>query len=388
MKKIIVMMLCILLYTGVTHAGEIVAIVEDTPLSGFDVKQRAALMSLQQPGFNGGKNNKKVLDILIDEQIKGKEATKQGFTATDEDIKKAIAKLEAQNNLPAGGMTKVLSEHGIPLITLKTQVKADMLWLQVLQKNKANLTPVTDSEVAEKRKTLKKELAEPTFMVAEILLPKSANAEKIFDEIRQGGNFAQIAKEKSIAASKNKDGLVGWVKKDHYSPKVNAFLMQMNPGQLSRPIEQPNGTLLLFMLDKREASVDGMIEIWDMAQMAIPKGKTVALMPTILSQNNCLSFLKLGQKEGIPASIKRGMTNPGQLPPELRSDLGKNPDGTVFGPAQMPEGDLFFMRCGEKKQSLLPSDEEIRGQLELAKMEELSDKLLRQVKRYTTIEYK
>lgn len=387
MKKLILIS-AILLITGAVQAGEIVAIVGDTPISSYDVKNRAALMTLQQPTFNAGKNNKKVLDILVDEQIKGQEATKQGFKASEEDIKNAMAKLEKQNNLPAGGMTKVLKERGIPVTTIKTQIKADILWLQVLQKNKGNLKPVSEADLKKRQAEMKKELAEPSFLIAEILLPKSANAEKIFEEIRQGGNFADMARTYSIAPSKAKDGLVGWIKKDHYSAQINAFLIKMEPGQLSRPIDQKNGTLLLFMLDKRQASKDGTIDIWDMAQMATPKGKTVALMPTILEQNSCTAFLNFAGKNGIPVSIKRGMINPSQLPAELRADIDKHTDGTVVGPNKLPEGDLFFMRCGVQKESLLPPADNIRADLEISKMEELSNKLLRDVKRYATIEYK
>lgn len=387
MKKIFLMMTIIFL-AGAAYAGEIVAIVGDTPISSYDVKNRAVLMALQQPNFTPGKNNKKVLDILIDEQIKGQEAIKQGFNASEADIQAAIARLEKQNNMPAGQMATVLKQRGVPLTTLKTQVKADILWLQVLQKNKDNLKQVSTTEVQKRKNELKKELAEPSFLIAEIVLPKSADAEKIFNDIRAGGNFAQIARATSIAPSKTKDGLVGWIKKDHYTPQVTTFLTQMEPGQLSRPIEQKNGTLLLFMLDKRAPSKDGTVEIWDMAQMATPRDKTVALMPTLLEQNKCDGFLKIAQKNGIPASIKRGMVNPSQLPPELRADIAKHTDSAVVGPAKMPEGDLFFMRCGIQKESLIPSDDDIRADLEMGKMEELSNKLLRNVKRFSTVEYK
>ena len=46
------------------------------------------------------------------------------------------------------------------------------------------------------------------------------------------------------------------------------------------------------------------------------------------------------------------------------------------------------MKCGETKQSVLPSDEMIKSALEMEKMDELSEKLLRQVKRYVVVEYK
>lgn len=391
MKKTIIFVLTLLGALPLS-AGEIAAIVGDAPISSFDVAERVKLMRLQQPSFSSGLTpvalNKKVLDILVDEQVKGQEAVKQGFSVTEEDIKEAVSRLEQQNALPSGGMIRALHENNISEDTLYTQVKADLLWLQVIGKNKAALTPVTDAEIKAKQAELKAELAEPSYLVAEIVVPTQKAAEALVEQLKSGAEFSELAAKKSTAASKQTDGLVGWIKKGHYPAAVMKKIADLRQNELSKPMKVKNGYMLVLLLDKRPAAKDGKITVWEMAQMATPRDKTVSLIPTVLGAASCDAFMKIADKHAIKQSVQRGQVNPAQLPDELRMALSKQKTKAPVGPVQTPAGDLFFMKCGQQTQSLLPPEEAIRSTLEMKKMEELSDKLLRQVKRYAVIEYK
>ena len=145
---------------------------------------------------------------------------------------------------------------------------------------------------------------------------------------------------------------------------------------------------MVLLLDKRAAAEDGKITIWDLAQMATAKNKTVSTIPQIFKLTDCDSFVAFGEKNAITASVRRGLTDPNQLPPELKHTLDTQKTGTPIGPIQTVDGDLFFMKCSIQKQSVLPSDDAIKSMLEMEKMDELSRKLLRQIKRYAVVEYK
>ena len=216
--------ICTLLCACAVCAGEIVATVGDVPISQYDVSQRISLMNVQQPGFIQSASraalNKKVLDILIDEQIKTQYATEQGITVTDTDIQNAIGRLEKQNNIGAGTLEKKLKAQGISPDVLRSQIKSDLLWLQVLQRNKDSLNPVSQSAVKAKQDELKKEYGVESYLIAEILLPKNEDASKVYDDLHKGTHFANLAKEKSIAPSAKEGGLVGWVKLSHYPKNV------------------------------------------------------------------------------------------------------------------------------------------------------------------------
>ena len=80
------------------------------------------------------------------------------------------------------------------------------------------------------------------------------------------------------------------------------------------------------------------------------------------------------------------MVSPEQLPRELKNILQDAPNKKVIGPIQTPDADLFFMKCQTIQKKVIPSDDELKMQLEAQAMEELSEKLLRNAKRFAVIE--
>ena len=90
--------------------------------------------------------------MLVNEKIKMQEAQKQNIRITDEDIQNAIARLEQQNGLKAGDLVKALKEKGIQKNALESQIRADLMWLQILQQHKDDISPVTDADVKIRKK--------------------------------------------------------------------------------------------------------------------------------------------------------------------------------------------------------------------------------------------
>ncbi len=391
MKKYILALLVSCGSLSVT-AGEIKAVVGDVPISGYDVTGRAKLMQLQQPsqtqGLTQEELEKKALLQLVDEQIKVQEADKQGFSVSKKDVSDAIERLETQNDMPVGQMEKLLQQAGIERAFLESQVRSDLLWLQILNKHKDMLTPVRDKDVHVKKEALKQELAQPTYLLAEIVVPTRDKAEQVVAQIRRGAVFSQMASQYSVVKSASANGLLGWVTEASYPAQVMNEVRKLKTNEMSQPIQVTDGWIIVLLLDKRTAVQDGTITIWDLAQMATAKNKTVSAIPQIFKLTDCDSFVAFGEKNAITASVRRGLTDPNQLPPELKHTLDTQKTGTPIGPIQTVDGDLFFMKCSIQKQSVLPSDDAIKSMLEMEKMDELSRKLLRQIKRYAVVEYK
>ena len=137
--------------------------------------------------------------------------------------------------------------------------------------------------------------------------------------------------------------------------------------------------------DKKASVTKESIELWELAQGGVgDKVNTKA----ILSAKTCDDFTRILNKEGIPESIQRGWTDPFQLPKELKSMLSDVAVGETLGPVKVPQGQLFFMKCGVKTQRVMPTFEEVREQLEIEQMENQAKRLLNAEKREAVIEYK
>lgn len=390
MKKLIFLFL-LCLSTNVFSA-QIVATVNDMPISSFDAEARAKLIAIQNstPITDAKKKEyvEQALKALIDDKVKIIEATKQQFAISNKDIQNAIYHLEAQNGLKKGSMESMLKKNKIPLSILQEQIKADLLWLQVIQKNKSAIPEATQTEINKRINKIRKELQTEGFYVAEILVKDKKTAEQIYTELHKGKAFQELAEKNSISPSAKKGGEVGWIENNHYPTKVMMMLTQMSSGDVTAPIKTEKGYLIVLILERKHAIKTDTIPIWELAQMALQQNKTAALGDKINSLNSCETFMDFAKTFAIEKSAKSGMIAPDQLPQELKNILNDKPTNQVIGPIQTQNSDLFFMKCKITQKKIIPDKREIKMQIEGEEMEKLSEKLLKNAKRFVVIEKK
>ncbi|MBQ7413636.1 MAG: peptidylprolyl isomerase [Alphaproteobacteria bacterium] len=371
-------------------AGEIKAIVNDTPISAFDVESRAKMIMLQQAGRVGKLTDdlrKEALDDLIDERIKMQEIAKQQIQVSDEEVAEALAHLEAQNGLPSGGFRKMMAEQGVPYQTLVNQTAANLGWLRVMQKAGRTLT-VKPAEIQARHKVIKKELSRESISFAEIVMPTEEEALTVWQRLQDGADFGTMVELHSTADSRVNGGRVSGVTRNYYGADVAEILDQMQVGQLSRPIPVSGGYALILMLNKREAVRGDTIKIWELAQAIVPPD---SIANTLLQQpvkGGCKTFVEIVKDDAVAGSLQQGRVSPAQLPTDILQILKKAKFKTVAGPMQTPAGLLYFMKCSESEERVMPTDAELQSQLESEKMELISRQLLSEIKRDVVIEYK
>ncbi len=368
-------------------AQSIVAIVNDMPISSYDVDQRARLIRLMQPDAPVDAVQKEALEQLVSDTLKIQEADKKQVKVSEEDIQQAVQRLENQNQMPAGQLNNELEKAGVSVSTLKKQLRADLMWLQVLRQHKNEVPEISDKMVQNRIQQMKRDLARESFLLAEILVKDQQTADAVVAKIRNGARFDEVAKEQSVAKTASKGGFLGWVAADQYVPEVVSVLRQMQPNQLADPIKMADGYRIFVLLD-RKVPMPEHVTVWELAQLAVLPTQTIDVLGELSALTDCADFEKWGQQKALPDSAKRGFVNTQQLPSELVKMLENKKRNTLVGPVSMGQADLFFMKCQEQERSLIPETDEVRGQLEMEQMMMLTDRLLRQIKRYAVIEYK
>lgn len=372
--------------------GQIVATVNDDPISSYDVEARAKLLAVQRAQYLNNKRKaqyiREALDLIIDEKTKINEAKRQGFSVSEKEIDEAVSHLEKQNDLKPGEMSKMLGKNGVPIQVLRDQVKADLMWLQIVQKNRQSIGEITSAEIEKRKNELRAKLKEEEFFVFEIQVPTKEKAEECYNELRSGVAFDTVAKKYSTLPSKEAGGEVGWIKNNHYSKAVTAVLRNLNPGDLSAPLKTPKGYLLLLLQDKKQPILTDSISVWELAQMATPINAGIPFEKELDAMSSCDAFMKFANTHAIKESVKSGVVVPDQLPSELKDILKDQKFKTVIGPVRTQDADVFFMKCTETKKQVLPDNDTIKMQIESDKMEALSEKLLRSAKRFVVIERK
>ena len=348
------------------HSYEIVATVNDEVISDYDVSTRLKMMEvllkLSPAMVNNEQTKEKILDTLIDEQVKLQEATKKNIELTAEEVEQGITYLEEQNQMSPGTLRKIFSENQIDFDTLERQIKSDLSWLKVLRSENEKPPVVTEAEIKAEQKKLKEELVKPAYLIAEIYIPYGQNQEAAQKQIND--LFDQIEKA------------------------VDDILPRMKAGQLSKPITGEKGYYLILMREQQKELTSTDVEAWLVSQLLIPKEHLISVMTEIQKKPDCTAFNELAQKVGLKGSGPMEPMIVARMPEQLYQVLKDVEVGQIKGPIEAEDFYLFFMKCKSKIVSILPDEQTIKSQLEMSKMEDISQNMLKDLRKNAVIEKK
>jgi len=125
-----VLMLGLSALATVARAQQVVVIVNGEPITALDIEQRA---KLNQLSTHKAATRQEVLDELINEKLKVREAKKWGLEIPSSEIDTAYASVASRMRLTPEQLTEQLAKSGVNASTLKARLKADMTWPQLVR---------------------------------------------------------------------------------------------------------------------------------------------------------------------------------------------------------------------------------------------------------------
>jgi peptidyl-prolyl cis-trans isomerase SurA len=112
------------------RAQTVVVMVNGEPITDFDIEQRSKLDFLSAHKQAARQD---VINELIDEKLKIKEAKQFSVDPTASDIDQAFAQMSSRMRITPDQLTKSLETQGIRADTLKARLKADMVWTSLVR---------------------------------------------------------------------------------------------------------------------------------------------------------------------------------------------------------------------------------------------------------------
>jgi peptidyl-prolyl cis-trans isomerase SurA len=127
------------------HAQSVVVMVNGEPITNYDIEQRSKLnfLTTHKPA-----DRKQVINELIDEKVKIKEAKKFGIDPTSSDIDQSYASMSSRMRITPDQLTKSLESQGIRPDTLKARIKAEMVWTSLVRGRYKESLQVGEKDVA------------------------------------------------------------------------------------------------------------------------------------------------------------------------------------------------------------------------------------------------
>jgi peptidyl-prolyl cis-trans isomerase SurA len=127
------------------RAQTIVVMVNGEPITNMDIEQRSKLTFMtthKQP------TRQEVIDELIDEKVKVKEAKRFGVDPSSSDIDQTYAGMAQRMRLTADQLTQVLEKQGVRPDTLRSRMKAEMVWTSLVRGRYKESLQIGEKDVA------------------------------------------------------------------------------------------------------------------------------------------------------------------------------------------------------------------------------------------------
>lgn len=106
------------------RAQAVAVMVNGEPITQYDIEQRSKLNALSHKAAT----RQQVIEELIDEKVKIKEAKRFGVDPSSSDIDSAFAQMSSRMRTTPDALAKTLEAQGIRPETLKARIRADMVW--------------------------------------------------------------------------------------------------------------------------------------------------------------------------------------------------------------------------------------------------------------------
>ena len=128
-----------------SHAQTVAVMVNGEPITSYDIEQRSKLnfLTTHKPA-----DRQQVINELIDEKVKIREAKKYGVDPTSSDIDQAYGQMSSRMRVTPDQLTKSLESQGIRPDTLKARIKADMVWSSLVRGRFKESLQVGEKDVA------------------------------------------------------------------------------------------------------------------------------------------------------------------------------------------------------------------------------------------------
>jgi len=239
---------------------------------------------------------KEVLENLINRTLLFQESVKQGVKVDDKLIKKQLADMKKRYD-NAADFEKKLDEANLTEKDLKKQILVGMAVQKLIDQKFVQKIKITDEEAKTYYEANIQRFSQPEQVKASHILikvdPKAdkaktaeakAKIEKIQKKIKDGGDFAALAKEFSEGPSAPKGGDLGYFGPGRMVKPFETAAFGMKPDEVSDIVKTRFGYHLIKVTDKKAAKQITFDEVQDKLKQFLKQQKVQKEVETYLKQ--------------------------------------------------------------------------------------------------------
>lgn len=261
--KIIAIFICIITYSTCLNAKiQIKYKIGDEIITNFDISEEKKYLIFLRPNLknlNTVEITKISEDSLIKDIIKKKEIkkvfTKPAGKNFEEKILNDLYRFKKVKNKDQ--FIYLLNQNKIEYDKIIDKIKYEALWNDLIYRKFNSIVKIDKNHLQNILKNKLKNNTKYEYNLSELLFEVNNKEElnskymKILKYIDQT-DFKTAAVKFSVSNSNNRGGEIGWIKETLLSVNLSKILKEMNVREITKPIEYPNGYLLLKINNRRK----------------------------------------------------------------------------------------------------------------------------------------
>lgn len=361
--------------------------VDDRVITQYELNQRIRLLeAFRTPGDL----TEAARNALIEDRLKQQEMDRFDIEVTPEQLQQAMEEFAGRANLTLPQFTQVLSQSGVDTSTFSEFVRVGILWRDFIRARFRGQVNVTDADVERaiaQRGTAPSQLE---VLLTEIIIAappdRAAQARAAAEQISRMRSFAEFeaaARQVSALPSRDNGGRLGWLPIENYPPQLRGVILDLAPGEVTEPIDIPNGIALFQLRGTREAlrPVSAPLSI-EYAAYYIPGGQSAAARQQAAEVRDQVDTCDdlYGVARNQPSEVLDRITEaPSAISNDVALELARLDPGEVSYNLTRDNGQtlVFLMLCARNNAGAGNAEPEaVRNQLRSQRLAALADALL------------
>ena len=239
--------------------NRIVATIDGDPITQYELAEFTRTIR----GRDGTKAGD-ALDALILNKIIDKESAAAGVVVSDAEVDAFINDIKQRNRLGDDQLKLVLEQQGVSYTAYREQIRDEVQRQRLIAgeiSGKVNITPEEieryyQANLAKYAKPSEVRVAHIVFALdekaprAEVIAVR-AKADAVYEQLRDGADFAEMASKYSEDANGKDGGDLGWFKAGELVDSLEQAAAKLEPGEFSEPVRGPLGLHIVELVERK-----------------------------------------------------------------------------------------------------------------------------------------
>ena len=263
-----------------TIADRVIAVVNNDAITLGELQE--TMMAYRQEARQRGSATdddlaKQLLPRLIDNRLQLQEADREKVVVEDAEVNEELSE-RVKTTYGAKSMEefeRLIKEQGVTIEAIKKRLRDSLRVQKVIRRKVALRVSVTDQEIAqyleENRTKLETGLSYHARHI--LIVPEDGaagdaaweaariKAELVRTQLIEGADFEAMARQHSKDASARDGGDLGTLKRGELSQEIEAEILALQPGQVSRPYRSSLGYHVFKLESKDSLEGDGLVRV-------------------------------------------------------------------------------------------------------------------------------